>query len=119
VGRAEMTMEIPVEVENYLIALPEVRKARLLELRETLMATVKGLKESLKHKMPYYEKDGKFVALASQKNYVSVYFCSNELIANIIAKYPDIDTGVGCVRIKDKQVLPLAELKKSFVKAFK
>jgi uncharacterized protein YdhG (YjbR/CyaY superfamily) len=112
-------MVIPAETKNYFDALPEGRKVRLVELREALLTSVKGLEESLKYKMPYYEKDGKFVALASQKNYVSVYFCSNELIENIIAKYPDIDTGVGCVRIKDKQALPMAELKKSFVKALK
>ena len=102
------------ETQQYFAALPAARKARLLELREVLMATVKGLAENLKYKMPYYEKDGHFVALASRKEYVSIHFCSNDLIENISAKHPDIDTGVGCVRIKDKQTLPLAELKKIF-----
>ena len=67
--------------------------------------------------MPTFERDGNWVALANNKKYISVYFCSEDLISNIKKQYPELDTGKGCVRIKDKNEIPLNELKNSFKKA--
>ena len=106
-------------VDQYYSKIPENRLKRVQKIRRTFLKSQKGVKEILKYKMPTFEKDGNWVALANQKNYISVYFCSEDLISNIKRKYPELSTGKGCVRFKDKNNIPLEELKKSFNRAMK
>ena len=103
-------------VERYYSSLPENRLNRVKKIRNSLLETCIGVKETFKYKMPTFEKDGNWVALANNKNYISVYFCSEDLILNIKKRYPELDTGKGCVRIKDNNKLPIDELKNSFKK---
>ena len=104
-------------VKQYYSKIPEHRLKRVQRIRRTFLKSEKGVKETLKYKMPTFEKDGNWVALANQKNYISVYFCSEELISDIKKKYPELSTGKGCIRFKDKNNIPLEELKKSFNRA--
>ena len=69
--------------------------------------------------MPTYEKGINWAAVGNQKNYVSVYFCSEDMIKNIKKKHPSLSTGKGCVRIKDNQDIQIADLLASFKKAMK
>ncbi|WP_455203000.1 DUF1801 domain-containing protein [Kaarinaea lacus] len=98
---------------------PEFRGQRLQELREHFIRAVSGVEESFKYKMPTFEKGDNWVSIANQKHYISVYFCSEELIADIKVKHPKLSFGKGCVRIKDNQDLPLADLGKAFKKAMR
>jgi hypothetical protein len=50
------------------------------------------------------------VALASQKNYISLYTCSAENIATFKEKYGTIKTGKGCINFRDKDEIPLSDL---------
>jgi len=77
---------------------------------------VSGVEESFKYKMPTFEKGDNWVSIANQKHYVSVYFCSEELIADIKVNYPKLSYGKGCVRIKDNQDIPIADLCIAFKK---
>ena len=104
-------------VSDYYKGVPRSRAARINKIRKLFLSEVDGLDETMKYKMPTFEKGDNWVALANQKNYISVYFCSEELIENIKNSHPEISTGKGCVRIRDSQEIPLEELKKSFIKA--
>ncbi|MDA2918386.1 DUF1801 domain-containing protein [Desulfobacterota bacterium AH_259_B03_O07] len=68
----------------------------------------------MKYRMQTFEKNGNWVCLANQKNSISVYFCSEDLIKPIKEKFPKLSTGKGCVRIKDNQGVPIKELVRSF-----
>ena len=107
------------DAESYYRALPEERRARLEMIRQRFLAAVTGVEETFRYKMPTFEKDGNWVALGNQKHYVAVYFCSADLIAEIRVKNPKINCGTGCVRIRDNQEVPLAELERAFRKAMK
>ena len=105
------------EVRKYLSAIPAERKERIESIRTAFLDSVEDVVETMKYKMPTYEKDPNWAAIGNQKHYISVYFCSEEIIGNIIKKHPGINTGKGCVRIKDRQDIPLSELVVSFKKA--
>ena len=55
-------------------------------------------------------KAPKVIAIASQKNYVSVYTCDATKIEAFKQVHPEIRTGKGCINLKDKDELPLQAL---------
>jgi len=107
------------KIQKDLDQVEPPRRARLVRLRRAFFAAVDGITESMQYRMPTFTKDGNFVALASQKHYLAVYFCADELIRGIKAKHPELNCGVGCVRIRDTQAVPLKELVASFKKAMR
>lgn len=84
---------------------------------ETILSVAPDAGVSFPYKMPSFSTPAGGLSIGNQKNYVCVYFCGPELIQNIRDKHPDLDCGVGCVRIRDTQTLPLRELKVSARKA--
>lgn len=103
--------------DDYLKKIPPDRKALLLDLRRSFHSTVKNVEETMRYRMPTFEKNGNWVCIASQKHYLAVYFCSEELIQPIKSKHPHLSTGKGCVRIRDNQDVPLKDLAACFKKA--
>jgi len=63
------------------------------------------------YKMPTYQVDDGWVAIANQKRYVSLYTCGYHHIADFKAKHPQIKTGKGCINFRQKDELPLDDLK--------
>ena len=106
-------------LKDYYLSIPKDRLVRMKQIRDTFLASTTGVRETFKYKMPTFEMGENWVALANQKNYISVYFCSEDLIVGIKGKYPEINTGKGCVRIKDSNNIPLNELRSAFIKAMK
>jgi len=104
-------------VRAYLAALPDERARRLRQIRDLFLGAVDGVRESMRYRMPTYERDGRWVALANNKSYVSVYFCSQALIEPLRVRHPELDCGRGCVRVRDSQHVPLYELRAAFVSA--
>jgi uncharacterized protein YdhG (YjbR/CyaY superfamily) len=65
----------------------------------------------MQYRMPsYHHRDG-WVGIANQKRHVSLYTCGEHCIAAFTAKHPDINAGKGCLRFRDRDELPLADLK--------
>jgi len=112
-----MEWEMGKLLEDYYANLPDNRRVRILDIRTKFVNAVDGLKETMKYKMPTFEKGDNWVCVANQKNYISVYFCDEKLIGDIKINSPEINTGKGCVRIKDTQVVPIDKLLKCFIKA--
>jgi len=104
-------------LEDYYANLPDNRRVKILDIRTKFVNAVDGLKETMKYNMPTFEKGDNWVCVANQKNYISVYFCDEKLIEDIKINSPEINTGKGCVRIKDTQVVPIDNLLKCFIKA--
>lgn len=105
------------DLHHYLSELPAHRKKRIDQIRQAFHAAFENSVETLKYRMPTFENDKNWVSVGNQKNYISVYFCSETLIENIRAKHPHINTGKGCVRIRDNQEIPILDLVESFKKA--
>lgn len=107
----------PTAVADYIAALSAARRSRAQAIRAAVHDAVSGVAETMCYRMPTFEKAGAWVAFANQKHYLAVYFCSAELIASIRAHHPELDCGVGCVRIRDTQHLPIYELREAFARA--
>ena len=114
-------------VEDYLLALPDERKEAVVFLHDFIRKTVPMLKPHFASNMLGYgsfeyvnykkEKiDWPIIALANQKQYISIYICSvidNEYLAE---KYKDelgkVSVGRSCIRFKKLEHVNLAVLAK-------
>ena len=102
------------EVDAYIAALPPLRRERLEAARRTIHAAFDDIAESIEWKMPVFRRGGAgaeaFVALASKKAYVSVYFGDPEAARLLLASNPRLKGGKACVNITDSTPWPEAAL---------
>ena len=97
-------------VDAYIAALEPLRRERLTALRELIHAVVPEVTERINWRMPVFGIGDRWVAVASQKSYVSVYLGSQSEAAAIVAADPKLKGGKACVNIPDRAELPLAAL---------
>lgn len=121
-------------VKEYLGFLPEERKIPIFFLHNFIQKISPKLKSHFAYTMlgygsfPYknYKKElvaWPIVALASQKNYISIYVCALENGEYLAEKYKDtlgkVSVGKSCIRFKKVEDVNLVELKKLLQKAAK
>ena len=93
-------------VQNYFDNLPTLRKAKIEKLHSLIIECFPKIEIDMQFKMPTYKyKDG-WVAIANQKNYVSLYTCSALHLVNFKKLYPNIKTGTGCINFREKDPIP-------------
>ena len=100
-------MTASTEVDAYIAAAPPLRRERLDTLRALVHRAVPHAVESLDWRIPVFRVGERYVAMASQKNYLSVYLGHNEGLAAIIAAVPGLKCGKGCLNVTDRTPLPL------------
>jgi uncharacterized protein YdhG (YjbR/CyaY superfamily) len=100
----------PQAIARYLAQLPEARRERALALHGLIVSLFPQATVSLGHRMPTYRLGGQFVAWASTSRHLALYTCSAERIAGFRARHPEVEAGQGCLRFRDRQRLPLADL---------
>ena len=121
-------------VEEYITNLPADRRVLIEFLHKFIQETSPKLKPNFLYNMlgygsfkyENYKKeilDWPIIALASQKNYVSLYVCALENGKYIAEKYKDklgkVDVGKSCIRFKKLDDLNLKTLKKIILVAEK
>lgn len=99
-----------MNVDEYIGNLPENRKARFLEIVRLIESLYPDAQRSMQYKMPTYQSDKGWVAIANQKAYISLYTCSIKHIESFKKQHPTIKTGKGCLNFRDKDEIPLADL---------
>ena len=125
----------PVKAKNvkeYIDSLPDERKKIILFLHNLIQECSPLFKSHFAYNMlgygsfPYknYKKElieWPIIALASQKNYISIYICALEQGEYIVEKYKSllgkVSVGKSCIRFKKLEDLNLDELKKILKKA--
>lgn len=98
-------------VKTYLECVPEERKELIDALHNLITDLYPKIDIDMKYKMPTYHVGDGWVAIANQKNYVSLYTCGYHHIASFKEKHPKIKTGKGCINFKVSDPLPLSDLK--------
>ncbi len=98
-------------VETYFASVPAERKAMVNQLHDLIVRLYPQADISMKYKMPTYEVGDGWVALANQKNYVSLYTCGYHHIVKFKQRHPKIKTGKGCINFKPKDALPVRDIK--------
>ena len=121
-------------VEEYLSVLPKERQEPVLFLHDFIQKAVPKLKPHFAYNMlgygsfacKNYKKemvDWPVIALASQKNYMSIYVCALDNGEYLAEKFQDklgkVSVGKSCIRFKKLDDLNLPELAKILKKAAK
>ena len=99
------------DVRKYFNSVPAERRAKVDALHTLVMKLYPKADVDMSYKMPTYRHGDGWVALANQKNYVSLYTCGYHHIEGFKAKHPAIKTGKGCINFRDKDDLPLSDIK--------
>ncbi len=98
------------DIEAYLDAVPDERRKCVDSLHALIMRLYPNATADMQYKMPTYHAGDGWVAIANQKNYVSLYTCGAHHLANFKRKHPKIKTGKGCINFKPTEALPLADI---------
>lgn len=121
-------------VQQYIASVPKERKKSLLAVDKLIRQAAPTLKRHFSYNMigygsfPYrnYKNENilwPIIALANQKNYISVYVCALERGEYIAEKYKDelgkVSVGKSCIRFKDIEDVDVATLKMVIKKAHK
>jgi len=109
--------EVKADLKTYFDKLPADRRQSVLELHHLVVSSVEGLTVNLAYRMPTYRRGDGWVALANQKNYISLYTCSAEHLAEFKARHPDIKTGKGCINFQPGRKIPFEDLRAVIVHA--
>lgn len=104
------TITTSQDVEKYLAEVPEERKGIMSGLHTMILRLYPKAQVDMQYKMPTYHFEEGWVAIANQKNYVSLYTCGYHHIVKFKQKYPAIKTGKGCINFKVKDPLPITDL---------
>lgn len=100
------------EVQQYVEAVPEERKPLFDKLHTLILGLYPDAEIVMSYKIPTYKAKSGWVALANQKQYVSLYTNDENYIAAFKSKHPSIKTGKACINFKESDPVPLADLKK-------
>ncbi len=98
--------------QNYIDSLPNLRRQRVLALQKMILEIAPDATMDMHYKMPTYHVGDQWVAMASQKFYISLYTSKREKIQIFRDACPEIKTGQGCINFKDKDTLAESAIKK-------
>ena len=65
-------------VREYFIFVPDDRKGIIMKLHEIIVGLYPPAKIDMSYRMPTYKFNSAWVALANQKQYVSLYTCGQK-----------------------------------------
>ena len=103
-------------ISEYLEELPPDRRSALNELRALIHRVAPETVEAMQYGLPAF---GDLCALASQKNYMSLYVCESDIVKTHFRQLGKVSCGKGCIRFKrlsDLNVSAVAELLREILK---
>lgn len=95
-------MEQPLSTQEYVVAIPAKRRVRFDAIRALIIAMYPEAEESMKYRMPTFVQGEGWVALANQKQYISLYTCSAKHLDAFRLTHPQIKTGKGCINLRNR-----------------
>ena len=98
-------------VSSYFDTVPETRRPHVMALHEAIIECFPDAKIDMRYRMPTYTYGEGWVAIANQKNYVSLYTCSASHLAKFKETHPNYKTGKGCINFREKDEIPVADVK--------
>ena len=97
-------------VQEYIEKLDPDRKKEILDIQNMIKRTGKVTTENIEYGMPcYFSASGRYVAVASQKHYISIYV-NKHILGEYTGelKIPGVSCGKSCIRFKSLEKLPVA-----------
>ena len=108
--------EQTISYKSYLASLPLERRDEVERVWQVVRENVAaGYTEQITPKFLTYMADGEwYIALANQKNYISLYLCSIYIFPELKAKLDNsgkkLKCGKSCINFKRAEDLPLATI---------
>ena len=98
------------EIEDYINTIPAQRLERFLSIHDLILKLYPDATVDMSYRMPTYRVGEGWVALANQKNYISLYTCGESHLESYKRKHPDQKTGRGCINFRAKDPVHLEDL---------
>jgi uncharacterized protein YdhG (YjbR/CyaY superfamily) len=106
-------------VQTYRDDLTGKRQERFDVLHRLIVGLYPDAEVSMRYRMPTYTWRDGWIALGNQKDYLSIYTCGAQHLADFKVRHPNIKTGKGCIKLRDADALPLTDLKQVIHSAMK
>ena len=92
------------DTRDYIDSIPEQRRDRFMSIHNLILQLYPEISVDMSYKMPTYRQGDGWVALANQKNYISLYTCGESHLEAYKRKHPQQKTGKGCInfRVRDE-----------------
>ena len=98
-------------VKKYLDGVPQARRGHISTLHRLILECFPDCAVDMRYKMPTYSHGEGWVAVANQKNYVSLYTCSAAHLKSFKKKHPHYKTGTGCINFRESDPIPAVDVK--------
>jgi uncharacterized protein YdhG (YjbR/CyaY superfamily) len=102
----------PRDADDYLAALPQEERAALQDLRETIKAAAPEAVEAMKYQIPIFKHHGDLVGFAVQKDFLSFYVMSPDLVRERAADIEGFDVSGATIHFSAERPLPPALIEK-------
>lgn len=98
------------EVDNYIQSIPQTRLERFLSIHRLILQLYPDARVDMRYNMPTYRRADGWVALANQKNYISLYTCGETHLATYKHRHPQQKTGKGCINFRQRDQIHYNDL---------
>jgi uncharacterized protein YdhG (YjbR/CyaY superfamily) len=98
------------DIDTYIQSIPEQRLERFLSLHDLILKLYPDATIDLSYRMPTYRVGEGWVALANQKNYISLYTCGESHLEPYKQKHPEQKTGKGCINFRARDEIHHGDL---------
>lgn len=105
-------MMTPTTVGAYLRDLPPDRRVAMARVCSMIRRSARGVRESMRYGLAFYELDGPLFALESGRRHMSLYVAEQEVVARHKDVLPGVDTKRSFIRFSDLNRLPLDVVEK-------
>jgi len=106
-----MTMT-PTTVGAYLRDLPPDRRVAMARVCSMIRRSARGVRESMRYGLAFYELDGPLFALESGRRHMSLYVAEQDVVVRHKDVLPGVDARRSFVRFSDLNRLPLDVVEK-------
>jgi uncharacterized protein YdhG (YjbR/CyaY superfamily) len=107
-----LMMMTPTTVGAYLRDLPPDRRVAMARVCSMIRRSARGVRESMRYGLAFYELDGPLFALESGRRHMSLYVAEQEVVVRHKEVLPGVDARRSFIRFSDLNRLPLDVVEK-------
>ena len=97
-------------IEHYIQSIPEQCRERFISIHKLIFKLYPDVVVDICYRMPTYRHGDGWVALANQKNYISLYTCAESHIEMYKSRHPQQKTGKGCINFRARDEIYYEDL---------
>lgn len=97
-------------VNDYIQSIPDQHLDRYMSIHHLILKLYPDATVDMSYNMPTYKAGDGWVALANQKNYISLYTCGALHLESYKQKHPQQKTGIGCINFRERDEIHYDDL---------